>query len=171
MNRVRKWLAALEAQLRFDDDASIVATVPCKMLGRLRGDAVQGDEEEEKGVKDLTSVRMCKMTNYEQRTDELKSLMKLVPPAMKAATKRGTKMQRSSLFRYWAMYCATYSISVDDLGQQPRGLQEAAREAIRKEAYKRAGFASFIFMSQPKAKEEQNSVANVARAVGAARNF
>lgn len=64
----------------------------------------------------------------------LVALMSLVKHAAEVHTIKGTNRQKYALMRYWAMFCATYELTIAELGRKPDARGEASRMNIRKES-------------------------------------
>lgn len=82
----------------------------------------------------------------DQSTDNLAAIMALMRPALDASLAKGTKKQKSSLLRYWDMYCTAFDIDIKDFGANPQKSEDAKRKFIRLQCLVLAGFASFVVM-------------------------
>lgn len=58
----------------------------------------------------------------------LRNTLKLIGPAAEASTTQGTKRQKSSLLRYWAMFCAAYDVDIVAFGRDPKEKGKEAKE-------------------------------------------
>lgn len=97
--------------------------------------------------------------------------MTLMQLALDASTMAGKKRQKSSLLRYWAMYCAEFRIDMHSFGSYPQATESEAGELIRKEFLVLAGFASFVVTYPRRAGQSHNSTAHAERVVCVVRGY
>lgn len=106
-------------------------------------------EGEKKNPKAMNNFERDIGTKYqqdkrEQSTDNLAAIMALIRSALDAYLAKGTKKHKSSLLRYWGMYCAAFDIDIKNFGANPTGSDDAKLEFIRLECIVLAGFSSFV---------------------------
>lgn len=107
----------------------------------------------------------------EDGTDNLSTIMALIRPALDTSLAKGTKRQKSSLLKYWGMYCASFNINWQRFGVNPKASDDETREKIRREFMVPSGFASFVVTVPRRAKQVHDSTAQVKRSVGSVRGY
>lgn len=61
------------------------------------------------------------MQQEENDVDSITTVMALMRPALDASLAVGTKRQKSSLLRYWGIYCAAFHVNMKSFGNIPKG--------------------------------------------------
>lgn len=171
VERVKRWIERAEDTMR-EYSIGVAPNINHHVLSNLRyeGEHVsmfpKADAEQapaEQGIKDTN--------NDAQGMKAIDTIMTLMQPALDGSTTSCTKLQKSSLFRYCAIYCTAFRIDMHSFGSNLQGTESETRELIRNKCLMLAGLASFVVTYPFRAGQSHNSTVHAERAVYAVRSY
>lgn len=107
----------------------------CNLLTKLRREGGNYETTNEGGIQlsDSQAVEGRVANSGDVREmDEISTINTLIRLSLDASPVEGTKKQKSSLFKYWRMYCVAFGVEMGRFGANHEGEKCEAGEAIGK---------------------------------------
>lgn len=136
------------------------------------GEAVADQDpvlEEVKGA--IESGRGWYKKLQERAPANIKAMMRLIEPALKAKNAEGTKKKKVSCISYWTTFCAAYGLDAERYGRPLPGDGERRTLIVQEEMEMLAGFAGYVVMYPIQKGKSHNSVAHAERSVGVVKAY
>lgn len=99
----------------------------------------------------------------------IRTMVRLLEPALKAKDADGTKKQKVACLSYWTTFCAAFRLDGDTYGGKLPEDADARTHAVREEMTEVVGFAGYVAMLPREKGKASNSIAHAERAVGEVR--
>lgn len=131
---MRRWLEQADEMAKIDEQCA-VPKVSWNVLSRLRQNGERGSgRKEPEGIPHGAKVgeEDHKGGSGTQRMGNIATIMALVRPAFDASLVEGTKRQKSSMLKYWVMYCSSSDIYMQSFRASWLGTEDEVCEAVHR---------------------------------------